>query len=917
MNLSLLQGLEPQASGELLARLLTIADDAVIVVDDHQRIVLFNEGAERTFGHSAARVLGQPLALLLPEALAARHEGHLREFALARRAARRMGDRRDIHGRRADGTLFDAEASISHVELDGRVYFTAILRDVSETRRAQRALMASEARFRGLAAAAPVGIFQADAEGACLYVNDRWCEIAGMDATEALGRGWLRAVHPADRARVREAWATAVEGGRPFALRYRFARPDGSEAWVMGSAVASHGAGGEVDGHIGTITDITESHEQALALERAKSEAEAAARAKSLFLANMSHEIRTPLNAVIGMTTLLLDTPMSEDQRDFARTIRASGENLLEIINDILDYSKADVGKLEIEQRAFDLRSCIEESLDLVTPRALEMGLNLAYLIEDGTPEALVGDPARLRQILVNLLSNAVKFTHQGEVFVHAEARSVSDDEVCIAFQVRDTGIGIAADQLPRLFQSFTQVDASTTRKYGGTGLGLAISKRLAELMGGDVEVSSQPGHGSVFGFTVRVRRAPTAEPADFLQRNAPALAGKRILIVDDNLTNRRILTRLVLLWGMLPATLPSALEAIDRVRHGEHFDIALVDMSMPGVDGLDLTQEIRRRRSNEQLPIVMLTSLGQRQILQAGHADGLTACLSKPIKAAQLYSTLVAVLEGTHPGASAPAPAQALGRTQATQSLRVLVAEDNPINQRVAARLLQHLGYGTDIVADGRAALTAVQERPYDLVLMDIQMPELDGVEAAREIVRTRGATGLPRIVAMTANAMPGDRESYIAAGMDGYLAKPIELGDLAEALQQVTALVRDRQGAAEAGRVIDVARLEHLRGMEDASQPSLVRDLIDLFLRDSAVHVARLQEAHAAGDAAMLRALAHRFLSATQNLGVVSMSDIGARVEQLARAGQLDDAAPLLAQLPHERERAVRVLQALRMRY
>ncbi len=910
---SLLPELPAQASGALLERLLAIADDAVIVADEAQRIVLFNEGAERVFGLAAGEIIGQPLERLLPEAARAVHAAHMRRFATSPLAARRMGQRRDIHGRRSDGCLFDAEASISHVELDGRIYFTAILRDVSETRAAQRALKTGEARFRTLAAHAPVGIFQADAAGRLIYVNPCWCSIAGMRAEEAVGQGWMRALHPGDRAAVLLAWQRALEGEKPFSMRHRFLRPDGSEAWVCADAVASRDDAGAVSGHIGTVTDITESHHQALALERAKSEAEAATRAKSLFLANMSHEIRTPLNAVIGMTTLLLDTPMSEDQRDFARTIRASSETLLEIINDILDFSKADVGKLEIEERPFDLRRCVEESLDLVTPRAFEGGLNLAYLIEEGTPEALVGDPARIRQILVNLLSNAVKFTQTGEVFVAVDGEVVDAETQRIRFAVKDTGIGIAAEQLPRLFQSFTQVDASTTRKYGGTGLGLAISKRLAELMGGGVAVHSEPGHGSVFTVELLVKRAQGGEPAEFLQRNPPALAGKRILIVDDNLTNRRILTKLALLWGMLPSTLPSAVEALDRVRHGELFDIALLDMSMPGIDGLDLAAEIRKRRLPEELPIVLLTSLGQRLAMQAAGALQLAACLAKPIKASALYSTLVAVAGGAMPGSAAPAPHTPAPRGAALP-LKVLVAEDNPINQRVTLRLLQHLGYSADVAHDGREALAATAHRHYDVVLMDIQMPEVDGVQAAREIVARRGADARPRIIAMTANAMPGDRETYIGAGMDGYLAKPIELESLAAVILQVAMLSGD--GSPPPG-VLDLARLEHLRQMQDDSQPRLVRELIELFESDSPQHVQRIAQAHACGDADALRTLAHRFLSGAQNIGAVRLSALCVDIERHAKAGHLHAAQPLLSELAAERDRAAAALAALRIRY
>ena len=779
MTRSLLQELAPANLGALLARLLAIADDAVIVVDAQHQVVLFNEGAEHIFGYAAAHVLGEPLAKLLPESARAVHAGHMHEFARSASPSRRMAQRSEIQGRRGDGTLFDAEASISHVQLDGQTYFTAILRDVTESRQA--------------------------------------------------------------------------------------------------------------------------------------------ARAKDLFLANMSHEIRTPLNAVIGMTTLLLDTPMSPEQREFARTIRASGEALLEIINDILDFSKTEAGKVQIEQAAFDLRRCIEDSLDLVAQRALEKHLNLAYLIEDGTPEALVGDSARIRQILVNLLSNAVKFTHQGEVFVSVDSEPLQGELHRIRFAVHDSGIGIPADQLPLLFQSFTQVDASTTRKYGGTGLGLAISKRLAELMGGGISVRSDLGQGSVFHVDVQVKAAATAVPADFLQRNAPLLVGKRLLVVDDNQTNRRILTRLALRWGMLPSTLPSALEALDRIRHGERFDLAVLDFSMPGMNGLELAAQIRRERSAEELPIVMLTSFEQRPALQQGEAGaGLAASLSKPIKASELFAMLTAVVQGRGVAAAPalPAPLDSLLATR--QPLRVLIAEDHPINQRVAVQLLQRLGYRADVAGNGLEAIEAVERQAYDLVLMDIQMPEMDGLQAARWIVQRRGADGLPRIVAMTANAMPGDRETYLAAGMDGYVAKPIEIGALTEVLAQASRWAEGARVTPEgADAAIDAQRLEHLRELQDGTAPSLVRELIDMFVADVPGQLKALAQAAHNADAPQLVSLVHRLLSATDNIGARRMSGLCVEVERLARAGAVDDAAHRVDALAHEYERAQAALLTLRPRY
>ncbi len=779
MTHPLLQELAPGNAGALLARLLAIADDAVIIVDAQHDVVLFNEGAEHIFGYRAAQVLGQALAMLLPESARAGHAHHMHEFAGSGAPARRMAQRSEIQGRRADGALFDAEASISHVQLDGHTYFAAILRDVTESRQA--------------------------------------------------------------------------------------------------------------------------------------------ARAKSLFLANMSHEIRTPLNAVIGMTTLLLDTPMSQDQREFASTIRASGEALLEIINDILDFSKTEAGKVEIEQAAFDLRRCIEDSLDLVAQRAIEKRLNLAYLIEDGTPEALIGDSARIRQILVNLLSNAVKFTHQGEVFVSVDSEPLQGGLHRIRLAVHDSGIGIPADQLPLLFQSFTQVDASTTRKYGGTGLGLAISKRLAELMGGGISVQSEAGQGSVFHVNLLVEAAAAA-PADFLQRNAPLLAGKRLLVVDDNQTNRRILTRLALLWGMLPSTLPSALEALDRIRHGEAFDLAVLDYSMPGMNGLELAAQIRSRRSADELPIVMLTSLGQRAApLSEANVD-LAAYLCKPIKASELFTTLIAAVQGRRVGpAAAPALAAPLDSALGLrQPLRVLIAEDHPINQRVAVQLLQRMGYRADVAGNGLEAIEAVERQTYDLVLMDIQMPEMDGLQAARWIAQRRAANGLPRIVAMTANAMPGDREAYLAAGMDGYLAKPIELGALTAVLTQASSwagAARIKPESADAA--IDLRRLEHLRDLQESAAPSLVNELIDLFIADMPGHLNALADAARRADASQLIGLAHRMLSATDNIGARRMSALCVEVERLARREEVDAAARLVDELRLEYARAQAALLALRSRY
>jgi CheY-like chemotaxis protein/HPt (histidine-containing phosphotransfer) domain-containing protein len=430
--------------------------------------------------------------------------------------------------------------------------------------------------------------------------------------------------------------------------------------------------------------------------------------------------------------------------------------------------------------------------------------------------------------------------------------------------------------------------------------------------MDGSVDVSSTPGRGSVFHVELQLQReSDAADVAPFLQRNAPALAGRRILIVDDNLTNRRILTRFAMLWGMQPSTLPSALEALDRVRHGDPFDIAVLDMAMPGCDGIELAARLHRCVGAENLPVVLLTSLGQRALKPHTQEEArLAACLSKPIKASQLYDTLVRALGGQDATQAAPAAAP-----PPVRSLRVLVAEDHPINQRVVTRLLQHLGHRADVAVNGREAVEAVARGQFDVVLMDIQMPEVDGVSATREIVASRTAAGarLPRILAMTANAMPGDREACLAAGMDGYLAKPIELRALADALRDATA----SHVSDAASTTIDTARLEHLRSMQSPGHMSMVRELIDMFSAESASHVQRIADAQARGDAEALRTLAHRFLSATQNIGAMRLSMLCSHIESLAREDRVSAARESVQALALERDSALVALAHLRQRY
>ncbi|QEH36332.1 Signal transduction histidine-protein kinase BarA [Aquisphaera giovannonii] len=803
-------------------------------------------------------------------------------------------------------------------------------RQVDVLRREVETLRFGELRFRSLVEATTAIVWNTPASGDFEVPQPRWSEFTGQSFEQLRGWGWLDAVHPDDRAETARVWSTAVADRLLYLVEHRLRRRDGIYRHMQVRAVPILDDAGKIREWIGVHTDVTTQKEAESALREARLLAESASRAKSEFLANMSHEIRTPMNGVLGMTELALDTELTPQQRRYLELVKNSADALLSVVNDILDFSKIEAGKLELEQIPFSLRDRIGDTLKALAMRAHRKGLEVACDVAADVPDAVVGDPGRLGQVLINLVGNAIKFTEHGEVVVsirRADSHSGGpaggdgDREVSLAFEVRDTGPGIPAETQCRLFQPFTQADSSTTRRYGGTGLGLTIARRIVEMMGGRIVLESEPGRGSIFRFTARL--SARAEGAVAVEETV-SLRDLPVLAVDDNETNRAILREVLSHWGMSPKLAPDAETALRMMAlaaaAGSPFAVVVSDVMMPGMDGFELAERIRDRPELSGAAVILLSSAGARDDDARGRRCGAAAFLTKPAKQSELLDAIMTAVSAlpreARPAGSRPVGPEGPAAPGPARALRVLLAEDNATNQVLAISLLERDGHLVEVAPNGKEALDALAARPFDVVLMDIQMPVMDGFEATALIREREGRSGghVP-IIAMTAHAMKGDRERCLESGMDGYVAKPIRAADLRRALEEVVPAGIGEPSSpgpgpsTPAASAVDrAALLARVGGREDR-----LRTIVRVFLDESSKLLAEMQAAIDAGDAGSLGRSAHSLKGAAGLFEAPDLVQAAVVLESMGRSGDLSGAGDAYLRLRDEAGRLAAAIAPL----
>jgi PAS domain S-box-containing protein len=914
------------------SKMRAIADsarDAILMMDPQGRITYWNPAAEHIFGFTKAEAMGQNLhKLIVPQRYHEAHRAAFPTFIQTGQGAA-VGKSLEMEACRKDGTEIHIQISLSALQMNGEWYAVGIISDITERKNADEALKESETKFRSIAENLSDVIFITDENGMLSYISPAVFSVFGYQPEEALGHPFTEFLDEKESPKIFSLFEGAIRAGKTTPnLALIAKRKDGRLFHIeLNSALIRKDE--KIIGVIGLLRDVSErKHAEEVLLEsnrqledsitRANTlavKAEMANVAKSEFMANMSHEIRTPMNGVIGMTGLLLDTNLNEQQRKFAEMVRSSGEALLTLLNDILDFSKIEAGKLDLEILDFDLLSFLDDFSTSQSLRIQEKGLEFLCAADPQIPALLQGDPGRLRQILINLVGNSVKFTRKGEVALQVSCLSKSDDAVELRFSVRDTGIGIPADKLGLLFHKFSQVDASITRKFGGTGLGLAISKQLVELMGGKIGVNSEAGIGSEFWFTVSLGLQPQRNQDK--QHDLADLKGIRILVVDDNAANRAIVSGYLSFWGMRPTEATdgaAALQALAAAREqNDSFPIAILDMRMPDMDGATLGQAIKSDKNLSGTQLILLSSLGERGDARRFAKIGFSGYLLKPMQQRDLFNVLTTTLEGdASPTETRPIitrhSARETDRISIKTGTRILLAEDNSTNQLVALGILKNFGLRADVVSNGIQALKALQVIPYDVVLMDVQMPELDGLEATRRI-RDPQSTVLNHnipIIAMTAHALQGDRERCLAAGMNDYVSKPIDPRALGEALNRWlpgdagASLSSDQTTKMSLPEKTDVmvfdkaALLQRLMNDEE-----LARIVIAGFLKDIPLQIQSLKDYLEAGDITGYERQAHTIKGAAANVGGEALRATAFEFEKNGRSSDLEFLRKLIVEL------------------